>query len=184
MKLFSCAVVCALLPAAALAVDGVVLIDQNRTMAGNITPGDAPGFPVTINLPGSYRLSGNLTVPNSNTTGIVIAADHVTIDLNGFALLGPTNCSGGLNPCAGAGNGVGIDTSGSAPRFNITVRNGTIQGMGDRGIRLIGDSHLVEYMHLRSNGSDGIAISSSLDLGASIVRHNTVQRNGGSAMDH
>ncbi len=38
------------------AVDGVVLIDQNRALAGNVTPGDTPGFPVTISLSGSYRL--------------------------------------------------------------------------------------------------------------------------------
>ena len=29
------------------AVDGVVLIDQNRALAGNFTPGDTAGFPVT-----------------------------------------------------------------------------------------------------------------------------------------
>jgi hypothetical protein len=40
-----------------------VLIDQNRALAGNVTPGDNPGFPVTLSLPGSYRLSGNLTAP-------------------------------------------------------------------------------------------------------------------------
>jgi hypothetical protein len=39
------------------AVDGVVLIDQAHALAGNITPGDTPGFPVTISLPGAiaYR---------------------------------------------------------------------------------------------------------------------------------
>ena len=37
------------------AVDGVILIDQNKALAGNVTPGDTPGFPVTISLPGSYR---------------------------------------------------------------------------------------------------------------------------------
>src|SRR3984893_6308015 len=110
------------------AVDGVILIDQNKALAGNVTPGDAPGFPVTISLSGSYRLASDLTVPDANTNAIVIAASHVTIDLNGFAILGPTDCSGGLNPCAGAGTGKGISTPGF--QFNITIRNGTIQGMG------------------------------------------------------
>ena len=178
MKLFSCAVVCALLPAAALAVDGVVLIDQNRVLAGNITPGDMPGFPATITLPGSYRLSGNLTVPNFNAHGIAIQSDHVTLDLNGFAILGPTDCSGGLNPCAGSGNGVGVLTDGAPPRFNITVRNGTIQGLGSHGIFMRGDNFLLEDLHIRSNGSHGIFVSPSLDTGGSIIRHNTVQRNG------
>src|SRR5208283_2371136 len=79
------------------AVDGVVLIDQNRALAGGITPGDTPGFPVTISQTGSYRLTGNLTVPDVNTGGIVVTADHVTIDLNGFSIIGP----GGT----GTGNG-------------------------------------------------------------------------------
>src|SRR6266436_5075236 len=77
------------------AVDGIVLIDQNRALAGNVTPGDTPGFPVTISLSGSYRLSGNFTVPNANTTAILITAHNVTIDLNGFSILGPTVCTGG-----------------------------------------------------------------------------------------
>src|SRR5262245_60243098 len=99
-----------------LAVDGVVLIDQNKAIAGGVTPGDAAGFPVTITQPGSYRLSGNLIVPNSNTNAIEIASDFVTIDLNGFSILGPVNCAGGF-PCAGAGTGNGILTP--TPRFNI-----------------------------------------------------------------
>ena len=89
----------------ALAVDGQVAITQARAMAGGVTPGDAPGFPVSINLPGSYVLSSGLTVPDANTNAIVINADHVTVDLNGFAILGPTDCSGGLDPCANEGFG-------------------------------------------------------------------------------
>src|SRR5438128_1949460 len=68
------------------AVDGVILIDQNRALAGNLTPGDGPGFPVTISQPGSYGLSSNLTVPLGNH-GIEITADGVTLDLNGFGIL-------------------------------------------------------------------------------------------------
>ena len=62
------------------AVDGVVLIDQNRALAGGVTPGDAPGFPVVINTPGIYKLASNLVVPNENTTAIQINVDNVTID--------------------------------------------------------------------------------------------------------
>ena len=70
----------------AFAVDGVTLIDQARALAGNVTPGDAPGFPVTLSLPGSYRLSGNLIVLTP-TDGILITADRVTLDLNGFSVI-------------------------------------------------------------------------------------------------
>jgi hypothetical protein len=68
--------------------DGVILIDQNRALAGNVTPVDAPGFPVTITQPGSYRLSGNLTA-GANVSGIEILASNVTLDLNGFTISGP-----------------------------------------------------------------------------------------------
>ena len=76
------------------AVDGVILIDQNRALAGGVTKDDAPGFPVTISQARSYRLSGNLTVPDANTTAIFINAINVTIDLNGFSIIGPTVCVG------------------------------------------------------------------------------------------
>jgi hypothetical protein len=165
------------------AIDGVILIDQNKAMAGNVTPGDTPGFPVTISLPGSYRLAGNLTVPDGNTSAIVIAADHVTIDLNGFAILGPVDCSGGF-PCAGIGlqQGYGIQAGSDTPvksYFNITVRNGTIQGMGADGIHLLGDAILLEDLHIRSNGLSGIVVRSpgaNSQINA-ILHHNTVQLN-------
>ena len=178
-RLHALGLAAALLTAApvALAVDGQKLIDMAKVAAGGLTPGDTPGFPVTISQPGSYKLSGNLTVPNPNTTAIEIAASHVTLDLNGFAILGITNCSGGLNPCVDEGLGNGIVTAGA--QFNITLRNGTIQGMGSDGILLQGDSHLVEYMHVRSNGGDGISIRGGSDKGSSIVQHNTAQRNSG-----
>ena len=171
------ALVSLITPPSAIAVDGQVAITQAKAMAGGVTPGDSPGFPVSITQPGSYVLSGNLTVPNASTNAIVISSDHVTLDLNGFAILGPTDCSGGLNPCAGEGPGVGISTD--SDRFNITIRNGTVQGMGNYGIALTGDSHRVEYIHARSNGRGGIAILGSQDRGSSIVQHSSVQRNGG-----
>ena len=164
----------AVLPGTAFAVDGQIAINQARALAGGVTPGDAPGFPVTITQPGGYVLSGNLTVPDANTSAIVINASHVTIDLNGFAILGSTDCS--TFPCSGAGSGSGIAVP--PGQVHITIRNGTIQGMGGFGIVLDGDSHLVEYMHVRSNGNSGISIGQSADPAGSIVQHNTVVRNG------
>ena len=157
------------------AVDGVVLIDQATAIAGGVTPGDAPGFPVTIGAPGSYRLAGNLTVPDANTNAVEISSDHVTLDLNGFAILGPTDCAGGF-PCANRGIGRGIFSLNAA--MNITVRNGTVQGMGERGIFLTGDSNIVEYIHARSNGAHGIVVLRSQHRAGSIVRHNIAELNG------
>ena len=181
MKRTICALVvvalaCLVTPGTAIAVDGQVAITQARAMAGGVTPGDAPGFPVSINLPGSYVLSSNLTVPNASTHAIEINASHVTVDLNGFAILGLTDCLGGSNPCANSGDGIGIYTP--AFRFNITVRRGTIQGMGEAGVELLGDSHLVEFLHVRSNGVIGVSVFASVGKGGSVVQHNTVQQNG------
>src|SRR5262245_44146183 len=71
-----------LAPFSALAVDGVVLINQATVTA-------AGGFPHTISQPGSYKLSGNLAVP-AGVNGIYISASNVTLDLNGFTISGPT----------------------------------------------------------------------------------------------
>jgi hypothetical protein len=91
------------------AVDGVVLIDQNHAIAGNVTPSDAPGFPVTLSQPGSYRLSGNLTVPDGNTTAIQITSDHVSLDMNGFSIIGPIACTSSPAICPPSSQGVGIN---------------------------------------------------------------------------
>lgn len=169
---------CAGTAQAAPVTDGVTQIDQNKALAGSVTPGDAPGFPITITRPGSYRLTSNLTVPDADTTAIEIAADHVTLDLNGFAILGPTDCS--QSPCTRRFTGSGVQSAPrlqSIPRSGITVRNGTIAGMGAEGIFLYGDANLVESITARGNAGVGIALTSSAEQGASIVRHSVAQHN-------
>jgi hypothetical protein len=59
-------------------------INRASALAGNVTPGDAPGFPVTISRPGSYRLTGNLIVTNPDFDAVKVVADNLTLDLNGF----------------------------------------------------------------------------------------------------
>jgi hypothetical protein len=159
------------------AVDGVVLIDQNKALAGNVTPSDAPGFPVTITLPGSYRLSSNLIVPNADTTAIVIAANTpgVTIDLNGFSIIGPTVCTGFPLSCSPTGTGMGVATALNDPleSFGATVRNGTVRGMGSIGVALYTRLGTVENVTVLSNGGGGIFV----ELGT--VVGNRVFKNGG-----
>ena len=155
----------------AQAVDGVFLIDQARALAGGITPGDAPGFPVTISQPGSYRLMGNLTVPDQNTSGIVITANDVTVDLNGFAIIGPNVCTGvPVTSCSNIGTGIGIQGD---DRDRITVKDGKVAGMGSNGI-LLGASARVEKIQAEMNGCQGILVRSH-----GFVSGNTVSRNGG-----
>src|SRR4026208_191371 len=67
-------------------------------------------IPTNISVPGSWYLTTNLTGTAGN--GITIQADNVTLDLNGFALVGPGN----------------VAISAASARFNLCVRNGTIRG--------------------------------------------------------
>ncbi len=93
------------------AMDGVYEISQVCMVSGCF-PGDAPGFPKTISSPGSYRLTGNFTGPDTDTTAIKITVDEVTLDLNGFVLLGPTACDPA--PCTPTGAGIVLPRQGEA----------------------------------------------------------------------
>ncbi len=135
----------ALFAESALAIDGVTEINQARAIAGGVTASDTPGFPVTLDTAGSYRLTGSLTVPDLNTSGVVIASNRVHFDLNGFSISGP----GG-----GTGTGSGISTAGSLT--GIWVGNGFVSGMGDAGCWL-GSDAFVERVIASGNGGDGIA---------------------------
>jgi parallel beta-helix repeat protein len=158
------------------AVDGVIEINQARVTAGGVTPGDTPGFPVTLSEPGSYRLTGNLVMPDTNTTGIEITASHITIDLNGFGILGPVICSGRPINCSATGSGRGI--SSSSGTSNIEVINGIVRGMGGHGIDLITSNNAhVERVRITSNGSGGILAGDG-----STVTGNTANFNRGNGI--
>jgi hypothetical protein len=142
----------------AFAVDGIILIDQARAMAGGVSPSDSPGFPITLSQPGSYRLSGNLNVP-PNTAGIVISTSGVTLDLNGFQLAG-----------SGASGSTGIFAA--TMHRGITIRNGSVTRFG-KGIDLNGLMLEVHGVRVFANTDVGIEVFA----GARIVG-NTVADNG------
>lgn len=157
----------------ATAVDGLVLIDQARALAGSVTPGDTPGFPVTISAPGSYRLSGNLTVPDENTRAISVTADNVSIDLNGFAILGPVTCTGNPVSCSPTGTGDGINVEGIAS--SISISNGEIRGMGSSGISVGSSGAVVKVSDVRvlQNGWVGMIIANGLVTGCTATTNGT-----------
>lgn len=104
----------------ALAQNGPIQINQD-TIAATGLGRSTSGFPYLITQPGSYQLTGNLTVP-AGVNGIGISASNVTLDLNGFniTLLGSNTSSA-----------YAIFSIGN-PTMN-TVRNGTIVGPGSLG---------------------------------------------------
>ena len=118
---------------------GVITIDQAKAEAGGVTAGDAPGFPVTISQPGSYRLMSNLTVADMAVTAIRITSPGVTLDLNGFEVSGPNSCTGtgGTLTCLSynlPGNATrGIGILATAPAF--TVHGGSVRGFAANGIQ-------------------------------------------------
>lgn len=130
-----------LFAAQAVAVDGVIEINQASAVAGGITSGDAAGFPVTLDAPGSYRLTSNLTPAGSDTNVIEIDSVGVNLDLNGFVILGGTTCSASLirpnvTGCTLAGaavHGIAGNSIGS-----VEIRNGSIFGMKGALIELSG----------------------------------------------
>jgi hypothetical protein len=149
---------------AALAVDGTVLINQSTVTTGLTGCPTGGHFPIIICQSGSYRLSGNLTVPDANTTAINMTADNVSLDLNGFAILGPANCTPGTFPvqCSTTGFGDGI----ASFRNNISVSNGTISGMGAAGIRLLGFGGRIDGLRVENNA--GVNSSSLSSLGGGV----------------
>lgn len=176
----------------ASAVDGVTLIDQNKALAGNVTPGDLAGFPVTLTRPGSYRLSGNLTAP-AGAHGILIASPGVTLDLNGFTL--SSEGLGGGFPY-GVTDGSTIGNPINQPRAEI--RNGHIAGFSSavnmqksravvvENLRILfphtsGTSILVgAYSRVQRNIVDGVGAISSVcpsvvteNITAYFVTHST-----------
>ena len=74
----------------ALAVDGVLEINQACAVSAGCFVGDSGGFPVTISSPGSYRLTSNL-ITRAPGDGIDVTTEQVEIDLNGFTI----GCDGG-----------------------------------------------------------------------------------------
>jgi len=171
MKLFRYLILaCTIAAIPALANDGATLIDQNSATAGNITPGDDPGFPITITLPGIYRLTGNLRVPDVDTSAIVIASPMVVIDLNGFSINGPVLCPTTPVTCLGSGKGVGIQATDPVVR-GTRVMNGSIRGMGSQGIQLNGTGSSVEKVLVLENGAGGMSVEGS-------VTASTAVRNG------
>jgi hypothetical protein len=148
------AVVVLLLAAAvpASASEGAVEINQARALAGGVTPLDAPGFPVTIDTPGSYVLTGGLTVSDPNSDGIEILEDGVSLDLNGFEIVGPVSC-GGVPLTCDPGTGSGIDAAG---RTRVRAHEGWVRGFAQYGVQ-VGDRAQLRNLGVESTGANGIA---------------------------
>jgi hypothetical protein len=118
---------------------------EPRTIVNAVnTPGNATNTFI-ISQPGSYYFTGNITGA-SGKHGISIQADDVTLDLNGFALI-----SGG----GGAFRGVNVP----AAQTNFSIRNGSVRGWTDGGVRADAAVTLAEKLMLANNtGAVGLDV--------------------------
>jgi len=176
----STAALLALSPTIPAHAAGEVLITQAKALAGNVTPGDLPGFPVNITQPGSYKLAGNLTVA-ADRPGISVDAHDVTIDLDGFRIYGANFATAGIY---GSMN-------------STTIRNGTIALFKSHSIYLTGSFAVIEQMRTVANGGYGIYVAGSSGLiqdnvassnssgiyaGSALIQGNVVSRNTGAGI--
>lgn len=114
-----------------------------------------------IDQSGSYVVKRNLTAEPDGDC-LVVTADHVTIDLDGFSIMGN-----------GVGNGILL----SGPRKDVEVRGGTLRDFDGDGISApdpANQGHRIIAVRADSNSSDGIFLAGSGHL----VRDCTAVGNG------
>jgi parallel beta-helix repeat protein len=144
-------------------------VEPRTAINATNTPGDADSL-FKITVPGSYYLTGNID-GKAGEHGIeiaVVVAGGVTLDLNGFELLG----------APGSLDGVSVTIAGQT---NIAVVNGSVRNWGDKGVDLVGSflstSCRVEGVRASDNVGHGI------DLGAGGTASNcSAFSNGGSGI--
>jgi len=118
-------------------------IEPRLPIGPDTTPGNAEAL-YSISQPGSYYLTDNVQGV-SNKHGIQVNASGVTIDLNGFEIVGV--------PSAQAVSGIVVPTS---ERF--TARDGTVRNWAGHGIVGANANFLVERVNVSANGSHGIQV--------------------------
>jgi parallel beta-helix repeat protein len=133
-------------------------VEPRIPLSQQTAPSDATRVHV-ITQPGSYYLTQDLTVP-ANRTGIMITVPGVTLDLNGFSIVGQPGSSHGIADVSGA--------------MQTRILNGTITGMGGNGIFMnFSMGSLIQNIRVRDCVGAGIQAS------AGSVVENCVARTSG-----
>lgn len=107
-------------------------------------------LPYTINEPGSYVLTSDLTdcleCDDGPSHGILIDANNVTLDLNGFSIIGDRESS--IDAIVVIGG-----------RSNIVVKNGIVRDWLEEGVNLAPAINArVENLTVSNCGQDGIRV--------------------------
>lgn len=165
----------------ATAVDGVIEVNHTVALAGGVNGSpvnDPPGYPIVITEPGSYRLTGNLAP--LLVTGVRVDSANVSIDLNGFAVVGSYVAG---NPCALVPVGFGVYST----QPGVVVRDGQVSNMASQGVSLDGRGSRIERVVARDNCSTGLWVGESglvVDGQAIGNRGHGIVANDGGAVIH
>jgi len=124
---------------------------------------DIAEIPYTISISGSYIVVDDLSTTATDTNGITIDADNVTLDLNGHALIGPGKAAGT--------SGDGIYVNGA--QYNIAIRNGTVRDWRGYGVYANNASNSqFESLRCYNNGGYGIGAGTGNKVIGNTCRHN------------
>jgi hypothetical protein len=129
---------------------------EARTPVGPDTTPGASNAVFVISQPGSYYLTGNIA-GEAGKHGVLINSADVTLDLNGFALIGVADS---LSAVQVSGN-------------RAAIRNGSISGWGVSGVNSGSSGLVLEHLRSWENASRGITIGNN-----AIVAHCSVFGNG------
>jgi hypothetical protein len=110
--------------AAALAADASAQAAQDSRAAINALPG-TPSSVHEITVSGNYYLTGDV-VGQAGKSGILVSASFVTIDLNGFSVVGVP------------GSTIGIDFGSGVTLDGVAIRNGVVRNWAGAGIAASG----------------------------------------------
>ena len=113
------------------------------------TPGDT-GSLFIISQPGAYYFTGNIR-GISGQNGIVVQADDVTLDLNGFSLVG----------LPGSLDGIAVPSS----QINLEIKNGVIRDWGGDGVDVwFGRNSRAFGLRISNNGGTGLRFGTSVGI--------------------
>jgi len=184
----------------ALAVDGVLEINQTCAVQTGCFAGDAPGFPVRLTVSGSYRVTSNIDFPGATASAIELAASDIAIDLNGHTIKGTNTCTtgpGGWVTSCSQSNGYHAILGWGSVR--VRVSNGRILGSGGAGI-ILADGSEVRDVQVSDCGGEGIVLGSrssassvsaignrwtgiAINPGFGVVRDSLATNNGSSGFE-
>jgi hypothetical protein len=153
-----------------------IALSQAKALQGGVTPGDGPGFPITLSEHGSYIFESDIR-PTSGVNGIEVTSPYVTVDLNGFLLHGGGAANTGItttgnaltvkNGIIGHFKSVGIQ----APTAYVSIRNMTIVENGQNGV-VLGDYAMVNGSTISANGSSGIDCGNYCHVQGNVLSEN------------